>query len=332
MTPITIKSNRLSVEIAQPGSIYRRTRFDWSGFITQVTLDGMHTFCAVEDPDPEKGSGGIGLCCEFGNEKAVGYDETAPGQVFSKPGVGLLVRAGEEPYNFFTTYEIAHPYEVQVETTPNSATFTTLPLECQGYAFKVERTIQVQDNQLSMRVQFDNVGSKAIHTHEYCHNFLSIDHHPTGPDYRLTFAYPVRFQDLTYLYRRMLRSWVRNLMPGFLLRAIVKRVVDPSVLAVDGNELTWHSTPVRPYFGRLEGFERSSGPQWELRHLPSGLRVSETDDFTPARVVVWGVGHVMSAEVYIDIDLEPGGSMNWTRQYQFDRDSLDAEEDDSRQA
>jgi hypothetical protein len=47
------------------------------------------------------------------------------------------------------------------------------------------------------------------------------------------------------------------------------------------------------------------------------VQVREYDDFTPARVALWGTKHVASPEVYIDIDLEPGQSQTWTRRYEF---------------
>ena len=49
---IGLKSDRLLVEIAKPGTVYAGSRFDWTGFITQVYLDGKHTFCAYEDVVP----------------------------------------------------------------------------------------------------------------------------------------------------------------------------------------------------------------------------------------------------------------------------------------
>lgn len=317
MTTFTLQSDRLTVEIAQPGTLYRRTRFDWNGFITQIMLDGKHTFCGIEDPDPAKGSGGIGLCCEFGNEKAIGYDEAAPGQTFPKPGVGLLVRRSVEPYNFFEDLEIAEAFPVQVETSADTATFTVSPLPCQGYAFQETRTIRVQGAQLEMTCRFDNLGEKAIHTHEYCHNFLSLDSDPTSSDYTLTFASPVKFENLMPLYRNMLRPWTRSIMPDFLLKRIIQRVIDIDTLTPKGSTLTWACTPSLPFFARLVNFSRTDNPQWVLDHKTNGLSVSETDDFDPARVVVWGTGQVISAEVYVDIDLEPGESKTWSRKYQF---------------
>src|SRR4030043_185045 len=91
--PIKIHSDQLAVEIAQPGSLYSGPRFDWTGFITQVTLvspEGTrHTFCVPESLEPGKGTGGWGLCNEFGNDKAIGYTDAQPGAAFPKLGICL---------------------------------------------------------------------------------------------------------------------------------------------------------------------------------------------------------------------------------------------------
>src|SRR5688572_25534831 len=83
-------SDRLRVDIATPGSsTYAGSRFDWTGLITQVTLDGRHTFCGQEATDGT-GTGGIGLCNEFGIFEPVGYDDARVGDQFPKLGIGLL--------------------------------------------------------------------------------------------------------------------------------------------------------------------------------------------------------------------------------------------------
>lgn len=43
-----ISNQRLKVEIALPGTQYHYSRFDWTGFIVQITLDDKHTFCTSE--------------------------------------------------------------------------------------------------------------------------------------------------------------------------------------------------------------------------------------------------------------------------------------------
>jgi hypothetical protein len=45
--------------------------------------------------------------------------------------------------------------------------------------------------------------------------------------------------------------------------------------------------------------------------------MSESNDFAPARVAVWGEAHVISAEVFVDIRLRPGETQSWMRQYHF---------------
>jgi hypothetical protein len=71
------------------------TRFDWTGFITQVTLDGRHTFYSRETIGDQSTTGGIGLCNEFGNELSIGYTDAKPGENFSKLGIGLRTRTDE---------------------------------------------------------------------------------------------------------------------------------------------------------------------------------------------------------------------------------------------
>ena len=41
---IKISSDRLEVEFSYPGSDYRGMRFDWTGFVTQVTLTTPSVF------------------------------------------------------------------------------------------------------------------------------------------------------------------------------------------------------------------------------------------------------------------------------------------------
>ena len=58
-------------------------------------------------------------------------------------------------------------------------------------------------------------------------------------------------------------------------------------------------------------------PQWTLVHSPSGVTMSESVDFAPSRIAIWGTTHVISVEVFHDINLAPGESTRWQRQYEF---------------
>jgi len=305
--PIVLRSNRLRVDIAQPGSVYQGTRFDWTAFITQVTLDAAppgpprrggppdrsHTFCVMESFVPGQGSGGMGLCNEFGIEIPVGYDDARPGDPFPKFGVGLLTRADDAPYNFFRPYEIAQVFPVRLSVTETQATFTVEPLDCRGYAARVVKTVSVQQNELTIAYALENVGQKPIVTHEYCHNFMGMDGHPMGPDYRLRVPYPITLEPLPDWMKRMVEN-----------------------LVIEG-DIRLRQTPQHAFYCRLQGYSQTDAAQWELVHEPSGVTVREYDDFAPGRVAVWGVSHVISAEVFVGIDVQPGETQRWTRRYQF---------------
>jgi len=97
-----LENDRLKVDIAAPGEVYSGSRFDWTGFITQITLDHAVTFCVPERLEKGVGTGGVGLSNEFGIDQPLGYDEVKVGQQFPKIGVGLLTKASESDYDFFT--------------------------------------------------------------------------------------------------------------------------------------------------------------------------------------------------------------------------------------
>jgi hypothetical protein len=283
-----------------------------------VTLNGRHTFCNVEDPHPGKGSGGVGLCSEFGYERTIGFEDAEPGEPFIKPGVGLLKRDDNPVYSFGRDYEIITPIDVETDVIERAATFTVKPLECRGYGLRQVKTITVDGNCLIVRNLLENVGEKPIHTDEYAHNFMAINERPIGPDYRFRFPNTISIEPFqTSYFRRLLPPLARMLMPDFVLRMMLNRILDTRVLSAAGRDVTLKDHPTRPFYCRLQGYQKNDRPQWELTYLPSGLSVRETVDFAPSRLALWGTDSVISAEVFIDIDLLPGESLGWMRRYEF---------------
>jgi hypothetical protein len=318
--PIHLRSDRLAVEIAAPETAYQGTRFDWTAFITQVTLDDAHTFCVPESYEPGQGTGGIGLCNEFGIHMPIGYDDAQPGDCFPKLGIGLLVRPDQAPYRFARPYEIAERFPVHIETTIAQARFTVEPLDCRGYAARLEKTVSLQDAQLEIAYRLENVGSQPLRTVEYCHNFCGIDGHSMGPDYCLRVPYPIQFEPVpTAMLRQALPGILGKIAPEWLLRQIIRGMIRRrgSILVAEGNELSLNAVPERPFHRLLLGYTQTDQPQWKLTHTPSGVSISETDDFVPMRVAVWGTTHVISTEVFVGIDLQPGEAQTWNRRYEF---------------
>lgn len=317
--PIILRSNRLVVQIAPPGSVYRGTRFDWTGFITQVTLDGVHTFCTSESLQTDRSTGGIGLCNEFGNEKPVGYADAKPGEAFPKLGIGLLQRPKAEQYSFMRKYNIIQAFPVSYNATPDMLSIQVDPIDCRGYAVRLKKTVMVKDNWLQIYYELENTGNKTIDTHEYCHNFISIDRQILSPDYHLQLPYPIEMEKITASYRSMLPGIVRKIVPVVLIDKLIDSILKRGLRAVviEGNDLSFRYPPETWFYLRTSGFSQSQGPQWEIKLHSSGIGLREYDDFTPARVAVWGDKHVISAEVFIDILLKRGEVRTWQRRYEF---------------
>lgn len=287
-----LKNDKLQVDIAAI-DYYPGQRFDHTGFITQVTLlAGGHRFCAPESPIPGEGTGGEGLCNEFGIVQAIGYDEAAVGEGFPKLGIGNLTRKNDKPYTPFTPYEVDLFAVNIVQEAPDRIVYTVAPKECRGYALRLTKTISLADASLQVAYQLDNVGAKPVQTEEYIHNFVRINDEPIGPDYALTFAAPLE------------------------LLAPEPELVDD--LIVEGDTIRWRKVPDKVYYTKLAPLPEGQHPYtWELRHEPSRLAMREVNDFPVASMALWGTATVVSPEIFIAISLEPGETLNWTRRYDF---------------
>lgn len=289
---IRLSNGILTVDIADIGE-YKGTRFDWTGFITQVTLaEGNHTFCVPESLKPGEGTGGRGLCNEFGISRAIGYDEAPIGGWFPKPGVGLLQKDDAQLYRFEKDYSVI-PFTKEIEVEKEAVKYRVEPMECNGYAMQLTKTISLQGDQLKIQYDLHNLGDKPFETEEYIHNFIGIDGLPTGKDFELR-------------------------LPGELKVEEPESSYTEKLLEVSNNRLTWNGNPDKAFYCKLGGWEASQADfNWELIHKPSGTGVCESGDFPVARMALWGERHVISPEVFVNISVLPRQSKSWSRIYRF---------------
>jgi hypothetical protein len=286
-TTFLISSDRLQVELAWPGSaIQKGARFDLTGHAVQITLDGSHVFCAPESFTEDRGSGGLGLCNEFHDLDQTLFNSAPEGQPYPKMGVGIISKGSDNDYHFMNHYSKT-PYPMEVSADTSSALFTVLPVECQGYAARLEKKVRVESNRLYFEYFFENAGKKAIEIMEYNHNFICIDRHSIGPDYQFTLPGPITMEKT------------------------------PDLLMVHGNEVTWKATPTEPFYCNPSVAAGVSPHHWELVHKPSGVGVRETDSFPVHHLALWGTDHVVSPEVFVHSVLKPGESLRWSRGYEF---------------
>ena len=288
MPEIKLKSSRLTVEIAAPGIGYTGARFDRGGFITQVTLDGAHTFCVPESLDGS-GTGGIGICNEFGIGEAIGYDETPPGGLFPKIGVGLLKRPDGGGYFFGADYEII-PFKIAVSANGRSAVFTSKCKDCNGYGFAYEKRVTASENTIVINYRLENTGAKPIHTQEYCHNFFGFDGRNISKGCFVTLSQPVSQKSGT----------------------------DAHNVVVGENTIFRAEEPSREYHYSFDIPGAAGGFSWRLTCAEPGVAVSEHINLAPAEFALWGTRHAVSPEIFIDINLTPGGVKRWTRTFKFE--------------
>ena len=119
---ILLANNKLALEIASPGVEYAGSRFDWTGYIMQVSFGGRHLFCTKNSLVDKLGREGEGICNEFGIDMPVGYEGIPSGEHFPKIGIGLLRKKGDERYSFEEQYDI-QPCNFKQEKFEKSAIF-----------------------------------------------------------------------------------------------------------------------------------------------------------------------------------------------------------------
>ena len=288
-----LKSSRLEIGIYKPLTKYKWSRFDWTGFIGEVILDGEHRFCVTHSDANGEVMLGRGLCNEFGMHASIVRNPELKGdgsRKIPKIGVGLLpdnVNEREQEVPLEEVIQFPKTYTQK----DSSITFVTEPVDYEGYAVRLEKTISVDGNQLTIDYTLENTGSKVIDTEEYCHNFVRINDHKIGPEYQLE--------------------------TGLQMPEDMKAYKLSSAMVKTNKGLTWSETPEEVYFFRIEQDATVPSYEWQLIHEPTGVGMKESGDFTPYLFAIWGLQGVVSPEVFVKIDLTPGESMTWQRRYEF---------------
>ncbi|MCE5260251.1 MAG: hypothetical protein LLG44_14510 [Chloroflexi bacterium] len=289
----TLATERLAIEIALPGEAPNTTfRFDRAGFITRVTLDGVHNFCTREPANlAHPCSGGVGLCSEYQANALA--QEAQIGEQFLKPGIGLLTKTEAVDYIFYKQYQ-AELSRISIERHPDAVTFVAEPLPCRGYALRLTKQVKVEGTALTMTMQADNVGEWDIELNEYCHNFITIDGLPIGPGYCLEFNH-IAPQDgkLTPEENGTFTTCGRVFSFSAYNPKAAMAYLAPEDILTD-----------TPFY-------------WELSHTASPARVRESDSFHPSAAAIWAIDHIISPEVFYRVALRPRENSTWARTWVF---------------
>ncbi|MFT5737332.1 MAG: hypothetical protein ACJAU2_000073 [Maribacter sp.] len=285
-----LKNKNIEIKIDFPLENYNFSRFDWTGKIVSVKFKGI-PLATVEDPScRNENLFGKGFYNEFGIDTALGFEETKIGEWFHKIGVGLLKKE-DSNYTFHKPYAIK-PAAFRTTAKANSLSIDCISTKVNGYSYELRKEIKLQEAGFTINYHLINTGEKAIHTSEYSHNFTAIDNDMIGANYVLSFPFDLK-------------------------RQLFGETVNPeSVVVIGPNGIHFNSIPTAPFFfSNLSGGERVKSA-WELIHLNTKIGIRENSNFNTDKINLWGCTHVVSPEVFFEINIGPGESTKWARRYE----------------
>lgn len=275
---------------------YRGSRFDWSGVVGCLAYKG-HTYFGVWFPhyDPLLHDAITGPVEEFrsGFESAQGYDQAKPGELFVKPGVGVLRRIDDKPYHFATAYPVVDGGKRTVHAGRSSVSFTQDLKAASGFAYTYKKVLKLEKDQpvLILEHELKNTGPETIDTYVYDHDFFMIDDEPTGPNMVVRFPFaPVGEPGLQNGARIEGKEIVydRELQTGETAQST----------------LTGYSNQASDYDFFVENRKTGGG-------------VEQTGDLPLARIYFWSIRTTISPEAYVHLNIAPGKSARWTIRYRF---------------
>jgi len=284
-----LKNKNLEIQIDFPLENYNFSRFDWTGKIVEVKFQNIQLSSVERTDCQNENYFGKGFYSEFGIDTALGFDEVEIGGWFHKIGVGLLKKEDNQ-YLFSKTYKIK-PAEFKVISEANRVLISCKSDAINGYSYLLRKEIELHESSFTIKYYLQNTGEKDIITNEYVHNFTAINNDLVGNNYILKFPFPLK--------------------PDFF-----EETVNPELkVDIGENEIKFNSRPKEQFFfSNLTGGEYVHA-EWELINLKSKIGIRETGSFQTNKVNLWGWKHVVSPELFFNIFIKPGQSIEWYRNY-----------------
>jgi hypothetical protein len=269
---------------------YRATRFDWSGIINDLEVNGHHYYGQwYEKYGPTINDAIMGPVEAF---DPIGYDEIKPGESFLKIGVGFVSKANDLPYNFATYYPILNGGKWKTKVKKNEVKFEQI-LQGTEYGYDYCKTVKLLKNRPIMVLShtLKNTGTKTIETSVFDHNFLVMDKQITGPGFVVTLPVkptePVnpRMQDYAKLQDNQL----------IFLKNLDRRNVS------------------------FKDLTNGDGADYNLKveNHHTGAAVKITGDKRISKLVFWSASKTICPEPYINIKVEPGKTFTWNITYEY---------------
>jgi len=284
-----LKNKNLEIHIDLPLENYNFSRFDWTGKIVKVKFQTILVSGIERSDCEEEQHFGKGFYNEFGIDAPSGFDEVKIGGWFHKIGIGLL-KKDDNQYIFNKAYEIK---PAEFKTTANS---NKIIIECKsqainGYSYLLKKEIELFESSFVINYFLQNTGAKPIITNEYNHNFVAINKDSIGKNYILKFPFQLKPK-------------------------LFGEIVNPEQkVDIGQNEIKFNGVPKEQFFFSNLSGDETVDAGWELINLKNKIGISETGSFKTNKVNLWGWEHVISPELFFNIDINSGQSIKWSRTY-----------------
>lgn len=308
-----LSNGKLDVLVFLPdknNGYYRSTRFDWSGVVPCVSLNGHRFFGEwFADYDPLKNDAITGPVEEFRADGgpmghsgprgefvapagAIGYNDAKPGDPFLKPGVGILRKVDDKPYQFGFPYPIVDTGTWTVQKKQRSILFRQVLNGPDGYAYVYEKVLSIDKNDtMTLEHRLKNMGKKMIETNVYDHDFFMLDGKPTGPGMVVHFAFEPKPED----------------------------PLGPAA-KIEGKDLIFLDSlgPRRGVSGYLTGYsDKASDYDFKVEDTNTKVAIRQTSDQPLSRLYFWSTRTTICPEGYIHLKIPPGQTGRWKIHYQF---------------
>jgi hypothetical protein len=274
---------------------YRATRFDWSGVVGCLAYKG-HTYFGQWFPhyNPLANDSISGPVEEFKpSEGALNYAEAKPGELFVKPGVGVLRKVNDSPYSSFFTYPLVDGGKWTVRTSKTGVRFTQRLKTQIGFAYVYSKNLKLDKHApvLLLEHQLKNTGTKTIEMDVYDHDFFMLDNAATGPEIVVHFPFEPKAE--------------RPFTNG-------GKIV--------GNDITYEQElqPRQTVTSFLTGFsDKVSDYDFSVENRSAGIGVEQSADAPISLFNFWSIRTTVCPEAYIHLNIPPGKTAHWTIKYRF---------------
>ena len=276
---------------------YRGSRFDWSGVVPCLAYKG-HTYFGIwfSHYDPMIADAIAGPVEEFrSSDGALNYGEAKPGELFVKPGVGVLRKIDDSPYKFMAPYPLVDGGKWTVRTRRSEVSLTQHLNSSLGIAYVYQKTLKLDKREpvLLLEHEFKNTGTRTIEMEVYDHDFFMLDGAPTAPGMVVRFPFePKAEQSMEPLAR------------------------------IEGKQIVYlKELPQKPRLAAssyLTGYsDRVSDYDITVEDQRTGVGVEQTSDMPISRFNFWSIHTTICPEAYIHLNIPPGQTAHWTIRYRF---------------